>query len=170
MYLIQVNKGGTFMERKELLDALVKENLTLSSMESVTGGLFAAAFTSIPGASKAFKGGLITYSNEAKIAAGVKKETIDSEGAISFACAKEMALKASTFFETDCSVSFTGNAGPDAIEDKPVGLVFIGVRVKSTIYTYKLELKGDRDVIRKQCVDFAFTTLKEKISALSSND
>jgi PncC family amidohydrolase len=154
------------MERKELLDALVEKKLTLSSMESLTGGLFSAAFTSIPGASQVFKGGAVTYSDEAKESFGVKKETIAEKGAVSLECAKEMAVKASEFFNSDIAVSFTGNAGPTASEEKPIGMVFIALRVKDSLFSYELALHGDREEIRRQCVDFAFSTLFEKVNAL----
>lgn len=152
------------MERKDLLDALVDHKLTISSMESVTGGLFASTFTSIPGASQAFKGSAVTYQDEVKEAFGVKKDTIEKYGAISSNVAKEMAIKASEFFKSDVSVSFTGNAGPDAQEDKPVGMVFVSIRIKDKLFTYQLALKGERDAIRKQCVDFAFQTLLDKLN------
>ncbi|MFA6861379.1 MAG: CinA family protein [Bacilli bacterium] len=158
------------MERKELLDLLVKNKLTLSAMESLTGGLFAASFTSIPGASQVFKGAGVTYVDEVKESFGVKKDTINEFGAVSLQCAKEMCLKASSFFNTDCAVSFTGNAGPTASENKPVGLVFIAIKVKTHLYSYKLSLTGDREEIRKQCVDFAFSTLIEKIKGLLENN
>lgn len=151
------------MERKELLDALVEHKLTISSMESITGGLFASTFTSIPGASNAFKGSAVTYQDEVKESFGVKKETIEKYGAISSQTAKEMAIKASEFFKSEVSVSFTGNAGPDAQEDKPVGMVFVSIRIKDKLYTYQLALKGEREAIRKQCVDFAFQTIYDKI-------
>ena len=151
------------MERKELLEALKSEHLTISSMESLTGGMFASALTSIPGASECFVGAAITYTDQAKEMFGVKRSTIDKYGAISKECAKEMALKASSYFHTDVAVSFTGNAGPDAQEEKKVGLVYIAVKVRDTLTTYQLELEGDREDIRTQCVDFAFQTLVEKI-------
>jgi PncC family amidohydrolase len=153
------------MERKELLDLLLASKLSLSSMESLTGGLFGASFTSIPGASQVYKGGAITYTDEVKELYGVKKETIKEYGAVSLECAKEMAIQASKFFNTDVSVSFTGNAGPTASEDKPVGLVFIALKVRNKLYSYKLELTGEREEIRRQCVDFAFSTLIEKLKA-----
>ena len=61
-----------------------------------------------------------------------------------------MALKASTFFETDCSVSFTGNAGPDAMEGKPVGEVHIGIATKDSAQVYSLLLKGNRNEIQQK--------------------
>jgi PncC family amidohydrolase len=153
------------MERKDLLDVLVSKHLTLSAMESLTGGLFCEAFTSVPGASAVFKGGAVTYTDAIKEAFGVSEETIAASGAVSLACAKEMALCAAKFFDTDVAVSFTGNAGPDESEGKPVGMVFIAMRIQNTLYSYALTLKGSRDDIRHQAVDFAFQTLYSKLTA-----
>lgn len=158
------------MEFKELLDALVEHSLTISAMESFTGGLFASTFTSIPGASKAFVGSAVTYQDEIKEEYGVKKDTIRKFGAISSQTAKEMAIKASEFFQTKVAVSFTGNAGPDAQEDKPVGMAFVSIRVSDKLYTYQLALKGERDAIRKQAVDFAFETILEKVKELKVDE
>ncbi|MCH3966968.1 MAG: CinA family protein [Bacilli bacterium] len=149
------------MEKHELLDVLKEKNLTLSSMESLTGGLFSATFTSIPGASEVFQGAAVTYQDNVKSLFGVSPKTIQEHGAISSECAREMALSAAKFFQTDCSVSFTGNAGPSAEEDKPVGLVFIAVLLKDHLYKYELHLSGDREEIRKACVDFAFRKMVE---------
>ena len=152
------------MEIKKLLEDLLKKDYTLSSMESLTGGLFASTFTSIPGASKVFKGSAVTYTDEVKEKYGVRKSTIETQGAVSLACAKEMALRSSSFFDTDVSVSFTGNAGPTESENKPVGLVFIAIRIQDILYSYELHLEGTRDEIRRQCVDFAFKTIDSKIN------
>ncbi len=151
------------MEAKDLLDRLIAKNMTLSAMESLTGGLFGAFFTAIPGASKAFRGSLVTYCDEAKEKFGVRRETLESHGAISAECAKEMCLAASSLFESDVAISFTGNAGPTADEGKPVGLVYVGIKVKEDYYGYRLDLEGDRERIRRQLVDFAFARLMEKI-------
>lgn len=136
-------------------------------MESITGGLFASTFTSIPGASEVFKGGAITYTNDVKELFGVRKESIEKFGAISIEVAREMAVRASMFFDSSVSVSFTGNAGPEPQEGKPVGVVYIAIRVKDRLMSYKLQFDGERDIIRKQCVEFAFNTIYEKVIALA---
>ena len=152
------------MEYQDLLSLLVSQNLSLSCMESLTGGMFASTFTGIPGASQVFHGGAVTYIDAVKESFGVHKSTIDTYGAVSKECAKEMAVNASVFFKTDIAVSFTGNAGPTESEGKPVGLVYIGIKCKDEVNVYELHLKGERNDIRKQCVDFAFKTLIEKLT------
>jgi|GEM_PF-672241 nicotinamide-nucleotide amidase len=151
------------MEKEELFDALRKRNLTLSAMESLTGGLFSETFTSIPGASNVFVGAAVTYLDRAKESFGVSRKTIEAYGAVSANCAEEMALSARRFFHTDVSVSFTGNAGPTGSEGKPVGLVYLAFFVKDQMKTFELHLHGDRDSIRAQCVSFAFRELKAEI-------
>lgn len=148
---------------KELLDALLEHKLTISSMESLTGGMFASTFTSIPGASQVFKGGAVTYTDEIKKRFRINASTIENYGAVSQECAKEMARRCAEFFQSDCSVSFTGNAGPSESEGKPVGMVFIGIKIKDQLFHYELRLNGERNDIRKQCVDFAFATILEKL-------
>lgn len=149
------------MEYKDLLEYLINNNLTISSMESLTGGMFSSTFASIPNASKAFLGGVVTYNNQVKESFGVSKKIIETYGAISKECANKMALQASILFDSDISVSFTGNAGPSESENKPVGLCYIGIKIKDELSVYELHLKGTRNSIRKQCVDFAFEKLIE---------
>lgn len=151
---------------KELFEELKKRNLRLSAAESLTGGLFSASITSVPGASSVFVGANITYANDAKEALGVKQETLDKYGAVSQETAKEMAISVGDYHKTDVSVSFTGNAGPDAMEGKPVGEVYIGIKIKDNIKVYKLQLDGDRQKIREQCVNFAIKKLYDEVKVL----
>jgi PncC family amidohydrolase len=151
------------MEYKDLLNVLMEKRLSLSCMESLTGGLFASTFTSIPGASSVCHGGAVTYTDAVKKSFNVPSSVIANYGAISKECAKEMAKQASSFFQSDVAVSFTGNAGPTESEGKPVGLVYIAMKVLDKLEVYELHLNGERNDIRKQCVDFAFATLFEKL-------
>jgi len=81
----------------------------------------------IAGASKYFSVGFITYTNESKInIVKIKKTTIEKYGVISKQCAIEMALNTQKILKTNIAISFTGNAGPNALENKPVGLVYVG--------------------------------------------
>jgi PncC family amidohydrolase len=139
---------------------LVEKGWTLSAAESLTGGGFAYEITSHPGASDYFKGSLVTYVNDIKARLGVKKETLDKYGAVSSECAEEMVEEAADFFKTDVAVSFTGNAGPTAMENKPVGLVFIGVKVKDKVVVYKNIFAGTRAEIRQQCIEFGISALE----------
>ena len=152
------------MDYSEVLKKLESRGYTLSAMESITGGAFSSAVVSIPGASKVFKGGVVAYSTDAKTCFGVKEETIKEHGTISLACAKEMALSVAKKFETDISIAFTGNAGPEPQEDKPIGLVYIAIRFIDKLLTFEVGLKGERDKIIKECVDLGFKILNDKLN------
>lgn len=151
------------MEYNDLLSLLIEKKLTLSSMESLTGGLFASTFTSLPGASNVFVGGAVTYTNEIKSRFSIPSSLLSSVGAISKEVAREMALQASLFFKSDIAVSFTGNAGPTESENKEVGLVYIGFKWIDKIEVYELHLTGQRNDIRRQCVDFAFQKIYDTL-------
>ncbi|WP_031488808.1 CinA family protein [Ureaplasma canigenitalium] len=125
------------MEIVEKLVAILKEKkLTISTVESATAGLFASSIGNIPGASQVLKGALVSYSKEIKSTlASVSPKTLEEEGAISSLCAKEMALGGLKLFNTDISVSITGNAGPSGDEEKPVGLFYIGIGIQDVAIT-----------------------------------
>ncbi len=127
---------------------------TLGPIESFTGGAFATAITSVSGASKYYKGSVITYASELKAKIGVDI----SKGVVNEQVAREMALKGKEFLDVEVCVSFTGNAGPIPMEDKPVGLVYIGINEK----VYKKNFKGTRVEIINQAVEFAINKLKEE--------
>lgn len=140
---------------ENLIKLLKEKHLTIGSVESMTGGLFASFLTSISGASSVFKGSLITYSAEEKIRlAKVKKETIDKYSVVSEEVAKEMAIGGKEILNVDLCISVTGNAGPTSdIGDKPVGEIHIALAFKDQIFTKNISLKGDRNHIRSMCVD-----------------
>ena len=149
---------------KDLVGLFSEKNLTLSCAESLTGGLFAHTITSIPGVSKLFKGGVVTYWNEAKVnVISVSKETVDEYGVVSSECASEMARGVKNLFNTDVAISFTGNAGPTSMEGKPVGLVYIGVIIKETVFTFEYMFEGDRNQIREACVKEGIKKILELI-------
>lgn len=137
---------------------------TLGSVESFTGGLFAETITSVPGASHFYKGGLVTYASEEKNRLlGISYDTIDQYGVVSQEVAAAMVSNAQKLLNVDYCVSFTGNAGPTAMENKPVGLVFIGVAIYDKVEVYRFELQGDRNSIQKEGVKNALELLGKKI-------
>ena len=140
----------------ELIKTLLDKNATVATAESCTGGMVAARLTSVSGASGAFKYGAVTYCNEAKnILLGVSTETLDEHGAISEETAREMAEGIRKVMNADIGVSVTGNAGPGAAENKPVGLVFIGVSSDNYSAVLKNHFEGDRVSVREQAADAA---------------
>lgn len=111
-----------------LAGALLNEKgLTLAVMESCTGGLLASTVTDVPGSSAYFKGGMVSYTNEAKIAYGVDPGLIADHGAVSPEVAADMARAARERLGADIGVGVTGVAGPDEMEGKPAGTVHIAI-------------------------------------------
>lgn len=152
---------------KELLEYLKKHHLTIGSVESMTGGLFASELASISGASACFKGSLVTYVIEEKESlAFAKKETIDKYSVVSTQVAKEMAIGGKKRLNVDVCVSVTGNAGPTSdIGDKPVGEIHIAVAFLDKIFSKDINLNGERNHIRSMCVvemaSFVLNSLKD---------
>ena len=137
---------------------------TLGSVESFTGGLFAETITKVPGASHFYKGGLVTYASEEKNRLlGISYDVIDQYGVVSREVAASMAANAQKLLNVDYCVSFTGNAGPTAMENKPVGLVYIGIAIYDRVEVYEFNLEGSRNDIQKEGVNNALALLAKKI-------
>ena len=134
-----------------------KKPLTISTAESCTGGMIASKLIEVPGISENFIESIVSYSNEAKIKRlKVKKETLEKYGAVSEEVAREMLAG----LKTDVGISTTGIAGPDGgTKDKPVGLVYIGIKVKDEVKVFRRELKGDRNKIRQRAMMHALYNL-----------
>ncbi|MCI8348025.1 MAG: competence/damage-inducible protein A [Firmicutes bacterium] len=143
---------------EELIDVvgkmLIEKNISVSCAESCTGGLFAGALTDIPGISSIFDRGIVTYSNRAKIEElGVKAETLDKFGAVSEETACEMSAGLQKKTGSDLCISVTGIAGPGGgTEEKPVGLVYIGIAYEGKVTAVKSQY---RDVSRRWNRDYA---------------
>ena len=137
---------------------------TLGSVESFTGGLFAREITIVSGASHFFKGALVTYASEEKNRIlGISYDVIDQYGVVSREVAAQMASNGQKLLNVDYCVSFTGNAGPTAMEGKPVGLVYIGIAIYDKVEVYEFHLSGDRDTIQNEGVNNALKILEQKI-------
>lgn len=142
---------------KKIVELLKKLNMNMSTAESCTGGMLASKLIDVPGVSDVFYEGVVSYSNAAKInRLGVRKETLDRYGAVSEEVAKEMVMG----LTTDVALSTTGIAGPDGgSEEKPVGLVYMGIRIKDKIYVEKRVFRGDRNKVRERTVSHTLFTL-----------
>lgn len=142
---------------KKVVELLKKLNMNISTAESCTGGMLASKLIDVPGISEVFYEGVVSYSNEAKInRLGVRKEILDKYGAVSEEVAKEMVMG----LTTDVALSTTGIAGPDGgSEEKPVGLVYMGIRIKDKIYVEKRVFRGDRNKVREGTVSHTLFTL-----------
>tara|TARA_Y100001935_G_scaffold133272_1_gene110313 strand:+ start:131 stop:592 length:462 start_codon:yes stop_codon:yes gene_type:complete len=144
---------------QSLVKLLTKKKLKLSVAESCTGGLLASSITSISGASKIFDLGLITYSNQAKInILKVNKNIIRKYGAVSHECCFAMVKNLSKISKAHIYVSITGIAGPKGgTKQKPVGLVYIGIKKGNKIKVNKYLFKNkNRSSIQKATVKKTF--------------
>ena len=123
---------------------LIKKKLTISVAESCTGGLLAHNLTKLANSSKYFQMGLTTYSNLSKIKIlKVNKNIIDKYGAVSKECCKAMVLNLSKISNSKINVSITGIAGPGGgTKEKPVGLVYIGIKKRNFIKIYENKFKS----------------------------
>jgi competence/damage-inducible protein cinA C-terminal domain len=148
-----------------VVNLLEKNELTISTAESCTGGLLAGRLINVPGVSDVYKEGFITYTNKAKRKTlGVNKSTLKKYGAVSEQTAKEMAVGAALAADTDISISVTGIAGPDGgTNEKPVGLVYIGVCIRDMVHVEEFRFSGDRANVREQTVISALGLLRKCI-------
>ena len=143
----------------ELAELLIEKGITISSVES-----FATMLGSIPGISKVYKGSLITYQSETKERLlSIDHALIEKYGVVSKEIATLMCVNGKSILDTDLCVSFTGNAGPNAMEGKPVGEVYIGIAYQDVV-VYKLNLTGSRQEIASKAVEFAKKKIIEKIN------
>ncbi|MEH7304302.1 competence/damage-inducible protein A [Neobacillus drentensis] len=156
----------------EVMKTLKTRKFTISAAESLTGGLFQQQLTALSGASSVFYGGVVCYSNDVKQQLlQVRQETLETQGAVSEQCARELAENTSKLFNSDIGISFTGVAGPEELEGKPVGTVFIGIALKGRpTIVEKLSLAGTREANRTRAVKFGcyflLRTLKESQNAI----
>ena len=131
---------------KSLIKKLKTKKLKISVAESCTGGLLASKITSISGASKVFNLGLITYSNQAKIKIlKINKNIIRKYGAVSYQCCFAMVNNLSKISKANINISITGIAGPKGgTKQKPVGLVYIGIKKDDKIHITKCLFKSKK--------------------------
>jgi nicotinamide-nucleotide amidase len=148
---------------RQVAKILTSKKLTISVCESCTGGLLGAAFTSMPGSSKYFLGGVIAYSDVVKQRiVGVKPSTLSSFGAVSAETAREMALGVKHKMNSDIVIAITGIAGPGGGSDeKPVGTVHIALVTNKTFTTQQFRFKGRRQTIRRSACRKALEMLSK---------
>lgn len=147
---------------------LLEKNLTIATAESCTGGMLASRLINYPGISEVLMEGAVTYSNEAKMRRlGVKKHTLDTYGAVSEETAREMAEGIAREAGTNIGISTTGIAGPGGgTEEKPVGLVYIGLSINGNTKVKKFILNGNRERIRVRTVMNALDFIRREIDDL----
>ena len=150
----------------KLIYLLKKKRLKLAIAESCTGGMLSSSITSVSGASKVFTMGLVTYSNQAKISIlKVPKQIIKKHGAVSIQCCLSMVNNLSKISKSKVCVSITGIAGPKGgTKQKPVGLVYIGVKNQKKIIVSKNQFKNKgRSAIQKATVKKALNLILRQL-------
>jgi nicotinamide-nucleotide amidase len=144
---------------------LIDRHLTISAAESCTGGMICAKLVDFPGISEVFMEGAVTYSNRSKInRLGVKPETLEKFGSVSAETAMEMAAGIAKSSGTDIGLSTTGIAGPlGGSEEKPVGLVYIGLYINGNVKYIKANFQGTREMIRLRATITALDLLRKEL-------
>ncbi|NTW71090.1 MAG: competence/damage-inducible protein A [Eubacteriaceae bacterium] len=146
-------------------DLLIDSGTTLSVAESCTGGLILSRLTEIPGISKCLHSGIVCYSNESKIDyLGVRKETLDTFGAVSRECAEEMLQGLVKRNKTDMAIATTGVAGPDGgTTAKPVGLVYIGIYHNGIYEIEEYHISGGRQRVQMKTAAMSLNLIRKKL-------
>ncbi len=155
-----------YSDRRMAMEQVIGEKLlasgqTLGVAESCTGGLLGGRLTCVPGSSTWFKGGIISYADEVKVALlGVRESDLQEHGSVSCPVAEQMARGVCEKLGTDFGIGITGVAGPDGgSPDKPVGLVYIALAMPSGIEVQEDTFRGDREMIRESSVQRAMSQL-----------
>ena len=151
--------------------ALLKEKqVTLAFAESCTGGEVAKRLTDLPGASTVFKGGVVTYTNEAKaILLGIDPDVINTEGAVSYEVAAEMAENIRVILKADIGIGVTGLAGPDGDGVHEVGTVFVSLATENETFVKELHLGSmrSRSFVRRMAGNHIFDMIRRYLTGLS---
>jgi len=151
---------------QKIVSLLEKKKLKLAIAESCTGGMLSTAITSVSGSSKIFTMGLVTYSNQAKTnILKVPQKIIKKYGSVSIQCCLAMVNNLSIISKSKVCISITGIAGPKGgSKQKPVGLVYIGIRVRKKVIVNKYKFKNNgRAFIQKQTVKKSLSLLLKLI-------
>lgn len=143
-----MNENDLIPLAEKVVKNLTEQNKTLAVAESCTGGWLSKLITDVSGASAVYKGGVCSYSNEVKMSIlGVKKETLEAEGAVSHSTAEQMAQGVRKALNTDYGIGITGIAGPKSDNtNKPVGLIFVAFAGENETKVIRLENKFTQNI------------------------
>ncbi|MCM3616193.1 competence/damage-inducible protein A [Sutcliffiella horikoshii] len=148
-----------------VFNKIQQSSFTLSSAESLTGGLFSERMTSFTGASEVIEGAIVSYTYDVKEKVlGVQKQTLEQDGAVSAKSAEEMAQGVKKLLKTDIGISFTGVAGPGTMDNQPVGTVYIGIALPDgNTVVHKLQLAGTREGIKHRSAKYGCHLLLKEL-------
>lgn len=149
----------------KMVDMLLDNKLTIAAAESLTAGLFQSELAEISGVSAALVGGVVTYTEQAKVEQlGISEELLQQYGVVSAECAAAMAFNIREKMGTDIGVGLTGAAGPDGHGSEPAGTVWIGLSIgQEQPITYRLQLFGSRNTNRLRAVKFTYSYLMKEL-------
>ena len=148
----------------EVVQKLIDKKLSISTVESITGGLISKLITDVPGSSSILSESYVLYSNDSKVSViGVDAGLIEKYGVVSKEVAKDMAVKLKMITGKDICISTTGNAGPDVCDNKPIGRVYVGINYLDEVSVYELNFNGDREKVRNETAEFIFNKIAELI-------
>lgn len=154
------------MNAQKVVQRLRERNETITCAESITGGALTSELVSIPGASHVLKGSIIAYSTEAKVSELKVEPTLIQEfGVVSEEVALAMARGVKAKFAAEWAISLTGVAGPGASHGVPAGTVWLALLGPGFEETVKLELMGEREMVRRGAVESALGVLERILSA-----
>lgn len=133
-------------------ELLARQGLTVATMESCTGGLLGSFITDTPGSSAYYRGGVVAYSKDAKLANGVSSEVLERHGTVSEATAVAMASAARSRFGSDVGLATTGVAGPDEVEGKPVGTIHVAMDFRGDVQSDSSIYATTRPQVKRRAV------------------
>lgn len=153
---------------KKLVEMLLDNGLTIAAAESLTAGLFQSELAEISGVSNALVGGMVTYTEQAKVVQlGISQALIDQYGVVSAQCAAAMAFNVREIMGTHIGVGLTGAAGPNGHGDQPAGTVWVAISIgQAEPFTYRLQLSGSRNSNRLRAVKFTYSYLMRELQQL----
>lgn len=154
---------------ERVIGLLAEKNMTFAAAESCTGGQIAKRFTDLPGASRSFVGGVVTYTNAAKTKLlGIDAALIEEKGAVSYEVAKEMAERVRTLLGADIGVGVTGLAGPDGDGVHEVGTVFVSLAAERGSYVKELHLgtHRTRSFVRQMAGNYVYDMMRRYLTGL----
>ena len=147
-----------------VLESLAGRGETLATAESLTGGMLATLITDVPGASRSFVGGVVSYATRVKVSMlDVPTSVVEQHGVVSGECAVAMAVGVRARLAATWSLATTGVAGPDEQEGRPPGTVWIAVAGPSGAVADRLALEGDRPAIRRATCDAVLAFLDRRL-------
>ena len=155
-------EDGSQVQLEDLLERCAATHRTLATAESLTGGMLGARITDVPGSSRAYRGGVVSYATDVKVSVlGVPEGLVAEHGVVSEACARAMAEGVRGLLEASYGVATTGVAGPDEQEGHPAGTVWIAVAGPGATHARRLALAGDRRAVREATCAAAISLLAD---------